>query len=198
MEKQIILDAAGLGKLVASCIVAQGKQNDRIQTALIQGTQHAVFAGNGDVSALDKLVQGTKGGDRKAIIKWLKKYSCIELGRKGAPATLERDQFRALRKQFDTAAALVAHYLTEQVEHFVDMGDTTDGILAALDVDARVMGLLKTIKEAEASGREIVNKGLAKYLADAVDKYHAEKHPKRASVPVLSRGKTAPASASVH
>lgn len=168
-----VFNAAQVAGCVLSAINADKKSTDTVQIALIQGTQHAAFAGNGDITQLERLVKGLRGADRKAIMVWLREFSCITFV-EGKPAKCNAAARKELNGQHDGADALV-EYL-EQQPCYADYVPDPDQIVRELNAIASAEGTIKRIRNAVKEGKPVHDAGLATYLEAALNEYKADQH----------------------
>ncbi len=145
-------------------ISTQTTNNDGIQQLLLDMTMHAISFS--DVDGFRKLVQGVKGMDRKAIVKWAKEYAPVNFDREGK-ATLNKAKFKTLDYTDKTV---------KELPHWTDEAQTVSQATVKLDVFKRLKSLYKQATEPKENTEVLCTEAI-EYIGSAIEKFERENGP---------------------
>ena len=134
-NKQLSSKIAGIRKSTATI-------RANIQTVLINVAGHAYE--HGDVTALTKLLDATKGVDKDAILRFATEHCFVRVKKD----EIGLDKTARKNADFANGAEVVAH-LDENAPKWYDTAVTTEQAIKALDIEAQLASLAKRIAKAE-------------------------------------------------
>lgn len=148
---------------IATIKASQATLNELIQEVAIGCIGHAMMYG--DVTLGDRLLDATKGSDRKALVQYLKEFGPFKVDAETGTFKLNR-KFRE-EHEFDEVA------LTDGVKWYSFAPDTKK-VMASFDVGKRIVSVIKTAQAKAAEGAEVDNLDLIEYVSAAIKKYNGD------------------------
>lgn len=127
--------------LISKIAKSSEQTAENIHLALLYSTMHALE--HGDARLYKRIVDASKGADKKAIIQWIVKHGMAIA--KGSELELNKSKRKACDGMTLSDLAIVAPFWYESAQ-------STNEAIKAFDLDKRILSLIAQAEKAQEAG----------------------------------------------
>ena len=127
--------------LIAKIAKSSEQTAENIQLALLYSTMHALE--HGDARLYRRIVDASKGADKKAIVQWIVKHGMASA--KGSELELNKSKRKVCYGMTLSDLAILAPFWYESAQ-------TTNAAIKAFDLDKRILSLIAQAEKAQDAG----------------------------------------------